>query len=124
MSNHIKDIRICKNELGTYDLRVDGFLRLRDESMTVCENVADALRGNPQPSTECAEVAQSIMRPRQMQCCCCGESTIGRQWWNRDRGYGLCVKCADWIKSKGDSDADMESCYGVRGFHYDIKPTA
>ena len=30
-----------------------------------------------------------------MCCSCCGADTIGRQWSNRDTGYGVCVVCAD-----------------------------
>ena len=28
-------------------------------------------------------------------CCCCNGETYGRQWYNRDTGYGLCSRCAD-----------------------------
>lgn len=60
------------------------------------------------------------MKPiRELTCCCCGQSTIGRQWWNRDTGYGLCKKCADIISIKEDSET-MNSCYGEKGIHYYI----
>ena len=53
-------------------------------------------------------------------CACCGEMTRGRQWFNRDRGFGLCPKCADWMLEHNESLEDMESSYGVRGVHYDV----
>lgn len=52
-------------------------------------------------------------------CCCCGEHTLNRQWWNRDTGFGLCRNCADQIAKIEDSDT-MKECYGVKGYHYCI----
>ncbi|MDD2609437.1 MAG: hypothetical protein PHX60_07020 [Giesbergeria sp.] len=35
-----------------------------------------------------------------LQCCCCGESAGNwEQWHNRDKGFGICRECADWIMS-------------------------
>lgn len=42
---------------------------------------------------------------------------MGRQWWNRDIGYGLCESCAETIP-KRHPDEDMPRLYGVRGYHY------
>lgn len=57
--------------------------------------------------------------PRTLTCCCCSNPTLGRQWSNRDTGYGLCERCA---LSLADSlnPADMQSYYGHRGIHYDL----
>ncbi len=52
-----------------------------------------------------------------LTCCCCGELTQGRQWWNRDTGYGLCAACAERI-SKSEDDETVKNCYGVKGIHY------
>lgn len=52
-------------------------------------------------------------------CCCCGGQAIGRQWWNRDKGYGVCVKCSKSIAKK-ETPEYMKECYGERGYHYDI----
>ncbi len=61
------------------------------------------------------------MKPvKQLICCCCGNYTIGRQWWNRDTGYGLCEPCADTISAREDEET-MKSCYGEKGKHYAIK---
>jgi len=60
------------------------------------------------------------MKPiKELICCCCGNQTSGRQWWNRDTGYGLCVKCAEVISKKEDEET-MKSCYGEKGKHYAI----
>lgn len=62
---------------------------------------------------------------RRLTCSCCGEGTRGRQWWNRDTGYGLCVKCADWIKTRKEGkyyDADeFRRSYGEKGVHWGIE---
>lgn len=55
-----------------------------------------------------------------LACCCCSELTQGRQWWNRDIGYGLCAKCADFIAVKEDKET-IKSCYGEKGVHYCIE---
>ena len=62
------------------------------------------------------------MANQTLTCCCCGEGTQGRQWYNRDAGFGLCEKCADWIKGRGTSDEEMVSLYGHRGEHYAVRP--
>lgn len=56
--------------------------------------------------------------PRHLECCCCGESTTGRQWWNRDTGYGLCPDCIPlWLRDGFDF---LTSTNGVKGIHFDI----
>lgn len=58
-------------------------------------------------------------RPRVLECCCCGNGARGRQWHNRDTGYGLCGRCATSIQSRPDYDPDdFTSCYGVEGVHW------
>jgi hypothetical protein len=54
---------------------------------------------------------------KMLTCSCCSQYTEGRQWWNRDKGYGLCDKCANIIIKKYDKE-EMKSCYGEKGFHY------
>lgn len=56
---------------------------------------------------------------RSLTCCCCGTLTRGRQWWNRDTGYGLCEKCAVWISSR-ETPEDFERCYGRAGVHHSL----
>lgn len=58
---------------------------------------------------------------KRLTCCCCGETAWGKQWWNRDKGYSLCVRCAD-EQEKTESPETMKSYYGTRGKHYACKP--
>ena len=62
----------------------------------------------------------SLKRVKRLICACCGESTIGRQWYNRDTGYGLCVACVDYCKAKLEDD-EFKDSYGVQGVHFDVK---
>jgi hypothetical protein len=55
-----------------------------------------------------------------LTCCCCGQSTKGRQWWNRDTGYGLCPGCAAWIAQR-ESPEQMKQSYGIPEYHYFTK---
>ncbi len=55
-----------------------------------------------------------------LQCACCGTEAIGRQWHNRDIGYGLCEACADWIAGRETAEY-LHKGYGVKGIHYYIE---
>ena len=59
------------------------------------------------------------MAIRHMECCVCGEDA-GRfeQHWNRDTGYGVCRRCVDWVRSCGETDAEILDLYGVEGVNY------
>ena len=62
-----------------------------------------------------------------LRCACCGAGVEGRQWWNRDTGYGVCVGCAEWMESRRESKPHLESepvsrLYGVRGIHWGLTP--
>jgi len=57
---------------------------------------------------------------RRLTCCCCGQSTIGRQHWNRDTGFGLCDDCIE-LCHRSMTDEDMQSCYGKLGYNYGLK---
>ena len=59
----------------------------------------------------------TISEVKPLTCCCCGESTHGRQWHNRDTGYGLCPKCAQWIATR-ETPETMHENYGEPGVHY------
>lgn len=60
-----------------------------------------------------------LTKVRTLTCCCCGTSTKGRQWWNRDDGYGVCVSCGESTISK-EGKAAAKSYYGERGVHWDV----
>lgn len=53
-----------------------------------------------------------------LTCSCCGSSTKGRQWHNRDKGYGICPKCAEWLTLDRETPESMHLNYGVSGYHY------
>lgn len=61
-------------------------------------------------------------RPVRLTCCCCGASLIGRQWWNRDAGFGICRACIG-IEERRQSPEEIRSCYGVEGVHYRVQPS-
>lgn len=58
-----------------------------------------------------------------MTCCCCGNGCKGKQWHNRDTGFGLCPRCARWLKDdRGMSAEEMLDLYGKPGIHYHTEP--
>lgn len=56
---------------------------------------------------------------RRMLCSCCGAVTKGRQWHNRDTGYGLCVECIPYCQ-RGETHETFQKLYGLRGVHFDV----
>ena len=64
---------------------------------------------------------QQVVPIRTLTCCCCGEATQGRQWWNRDLGFGMCGSCIARIRKRGRMPEDeIKSCYGIEGIHYNV----
>lgn len=59
------------------------------------------------------------MRVERLACCCCGNETRGRQWFNRDTGYGLCSDCVSYCQADVPVGKTHQS-YGIRGYHYDL----
>lgn len=56
-----------------------------------------------------------------LKCAECGEYTKGRQWWNRDTGYGICAKCVLWHKMNSKHDIEEFALnYGQDGYHYNL----
>lgn len=54
-------------------------------------------------------------------CCCCGGLTTGRQWWNRDDGFGICERCVLWIREKHTfSPEEFTRHYGEEGVHHSL----
>lgn len=58
-----------------------------------------------------------------LQCAVCGNYDYGRQWWNRDQGYGLCKECSDRLE-KREGIQNMKSYYGIKGLHYYLSEDA
>ena len=55
-----------------------------------------------------------------LSCACCGEYCRGKQWWNRDDGYGVCAQCfREEVARSGQIEA--ERLYGVPGVHHSIE---
>lgn len=59
-------------------------------------------------------------RTRTLVCACCGEPTKGRQWYNRDDGYGICPPCGNAVAER-EGEAAARSYYGRRGIHWDTE---
>lgn len=66
--------------------------------------------------------ARRVLR---LTCCCCGDLAPAFEHWpNRDRGFGLCGKCAVWIKTRprtvepNPTDDEFRRCYGEEGRHW------
>ena len=56
---------------------------------------------------------------RRLTCCVCGgEAGHWQQHWNRDNGYGVCAKCVDWVKARGETDASVLDLYGREGVNW------
>lgn len=66
----------------------------------------------------------TLSPPLTLTCCCCGSPTLGRQWGNRDTGYGLCDACAIELPTRGTTPEDMHQYYGKAGIHYLIPRTS
>ena len=71
---------------------------------------------NKLPSTNHPDQTRPV---RYLTCCCCGDGTRGRQWWNRDKGFGICQKCVAYV-SKKESREEMRESYGIHGIHHSL----
>jgi hypothetical protein len=55
-----------------------------------------------------------------LMCACCGGEAPGRQWWNRDKGYGVCARCFErTVKAEGLAMAVFR--YGRPGVNHSKK---
>ena len=67
-----------------------------------------------------------------LRCACCGGSAPAlQQWWNQDRGYGICPKCVACLESRISERPEMypvpegrgsyiEFSYGKYGVHHSV----
>lgn len=62
----------------------------------------------------------SVMAIRRLVCACCGESTKGRQWHDRDAGYGVCASCFSETAGKQGLE-EAERLYGKTGIHHSLE---
>lgn len=58
-----------------------------------------------------------------LTCACCFGDCRGRQWYNRDTGYGVCWRCIVWQRSRGIGEKEIKDCYGIEGVHFNVKET-
>lgn len=65
---------------------------------------------------------------RILRCCCCDERTRGRQWHNRDTGYGVCLACVERERARhaadpkrGEDEDGIRRLYGVEGIHWNVE---
>ena len=50
-------------------------------------------------------------------CACCGTSCQGRQFYNQDKGFGLCPDCSDMLVDD-DGLEQTEQDYGKKGIYW------
>lgn len=62
----------------------------------------------------------ALTKIRTLTCSCCGALTRGRQWHNRDTGFGVCESCIERIGDK-ETPVELLRNYGESGFHYALK---
>lgn len=83
---------------------------------------------NNNDNASAAKTAQTRPEITTLYCSCCGAVTSGRQWDNRDTGYGICPAC--YVQNKiahvkyGYMDVPEhggQSYFGVRGYHWDVE---
>lgn len=75
----------------------------------------------PVDQTEKEPVEEASGPVKHMTCAVCDQPTKGRQWWNRDKGFGVCPKCIDRMKGRGTSDEEIENLYGKKGVHWGVE---
>lgn len=75
--------------------------------------------------------AKTPRRVRLKCCCCGGDAGFWVQWPNRDKGYGVCVPCVNWmlrpqrdVTDQGALRATVEACYGKRGINWGAEEDA
>lgn len=63
----------------------------------------------------------AIAKPvRSLRCNCCGGDTRGRQWRNRDTGYGMCLDCITFVRKRGMPETEIRDLYGFEGIHWGV----
>ncbi|STQ90031.1 hypothetical protein [Iodobacter fluviatilis] len=107
-----------RNELALYIAKNRSDLALEVKALMV---VAFCTPDWDVPQKEATSIKTD--KPRTLTCCCCGNSTRGRQWWGRDNGFGLCTDCISFCEADVGQGEKTES-YGIRGVHFDLQNEA
>lgn len=106
------EAKVCGTPGNVAQCVGDGSVKASDhaaieEAITFLEMRLDkSLQGHSEPVVE-------------LLCSCCSSVTYGRQWHNRDDGYGVCPKCVEWMAERESAEA-MKRNYGIRGVHYNV----
>lgn len=55
-----------------------------------------------------------------LECCVCGDAAGNwQQHWNRDRGFGICRRCVEWlVTARHTAPEEMTDLYGTEGVNY------
>lgn len=54
-----------------------------------------------------------------LECSCCSNIEPGRQWQNRDQGFGLCSECVNRVRTCFNNE-QFASIFGLEGYHYSL----
>ena len=59
------------------------------------------------------------MAKARKKCSCCGnDAGVWEQYWNQDKGYGICAKCIEWRKTLGYTKEQLKEMFGINNVHY------
>jgi hypothetical protein len=61
-------------------------------------------------------IIESPITEANLRCTVCGGNAKGKQWWNQDKGQGICGRCASNMKKDGKEDVNHS--YGKEGVNY------
>lgn len=84
-----------------------------DYNITMLQERCDLMRKHIDKASTVSIPSRTL---KKMRCAVCDSDCLGRQWFNRDKDYGICRRCADSCK---DSPEVMKSNYGVAGVNYE-----
>lgn len=90
-------------------------------ALMLADNGATALAPISKIMSEHKKEIESTKKIVFLECCVCGNETRGRQWSNRDTGYGVCERCAAEELETISTDKDMKNfvrMYGYTGLHH------
>ena len=52
-------------------------------------------------------------------CSCCGKDAgVWEQWFNQDKGFGICAKCFSWYKTLNYTKHQLQEMFGIPNVNY------
>lgn len=122
----IRSIGWLYGEKGTIQLTPVFQNQSNPHIVRVSQNFFEGIKDDPEAMKKAAiEAIQGESVPLStLRCPCCGAPSKGRQWWNRDTGYGICNDPKCWELNEISDVALLEKSmgFGVRGYHWDVTP--